>query len=204
MEKIWNFILEGGIVMFPLIICSILTLMIIIEKLITLKKSKVIRPDIVEVLSNIKNREDIQMAISFCNKKRGPFANLVCTSLSKLQLEPIEIKELINDQGRQEIRTLERGLNALETIATIAPVLGLLGTVLGMIRVFNVIALQGVGDASSLSGGISEALISTAAGLSVALPTLVMYNYLSHKAESLVLDIEKHINELLMKLRELK
>jgi biopolymer transport protein ExbB len=204
MIAIWNFILTGGIVMFPLLICSIIALVLIIEKIITLKKTKIIRPDIIDILSHITNMEDVHLALSFCQKKKGPFANLVFTSLNSLNLETQEIKELITDEGRQEIRSLERGLPALETIAAITPILGLLGTVIGMIRVFKVIAIQGVGDPAILSGGISEALVSTAAGLAVALPTLVFYNYLSNKAENLVLDIEKHINELLRKIRNLK
>ncbi|MBN2461259.1 MAG: MotA/TolQ/ExbB proton channel family protein [Candidatus Cloacimonetes bacterium] len=204
MTAIWNFILQGGVVMFPLLVCSILALAVIIEKMVTLKKKRVIRPEILEVLADIRKPEDVGLAVSFCNRKSGVFASLVCTSLNSLEIPAAEIKEILSDQGRQEIRTLERGLNILETVATIAPVLGLLGTVLGMIKVFNVISIQGVGDPATLSGGISEALISTAAGLAVAIPTLVFYNYLSHKAESLILDIEKHINDLLLKLRYIR
>ena len=135
MIAIWNFILTGGIVMFPLLISSIIALVLIIEKIITLKKTKIIRPDIIDILSHITNMEDVHLALSFCQKKKGPFANLVYTSLNSLNLESREIKELIADQGRQEIRTLERGLPALETIAMITPILGLLGTVIGMIWV---------------------------------------------------------------------
>ena len=204
MTQIWNFILTGGIVMFPLIVCSVIAITLIIEKFFTLKNKKIIRPDIVEMLSHISTMEDVHLAQSFCEKKHGPFSNLVNTCLQSLHLSPKEIKEVVSDQGRQEIRSLERGLTALETIATITPVLGLLGTVLGMIRVFKVISVNGVGDPSTLSGGISEALISTAAGLTVALPTLVFYHFFANKAENLVLDIEKHINQLLLKIRTIK
>ncbi len=203
MKEIWSFILQGGIVMFPLILCSILALAIVFEKLITLKKSKIIREDVLDILSHIQNREDVKMAVSFCENKEGAFSNLVKLSLSSIHLPVAEIRELVSDQGRQEIRILERGLNLLGTVASITPILGLLGTVLGMIKVFQVISIEGVGDPSSLSGGISEALITTAAGLTIAIPTLVFYNYLSHKAESLVLDMEKHINMLFSKLRKI-
>jgi biopolymer transport protein ExbB len=110
------------------------------------------------------------------------------------------MKELILDQGRQEIRTLERGLVALETVAAISPLLGLFGTVLGILKVFNVITRMGVGQATALSGGISEALITTIVGLAIAIPAVVAYNYLSSRAENLVLDIEKHTTELMRKI----
>jgi len=200
MKEIWTFILQGGVVMFPLLLCSILALAITFEKLLSLKKSKIIREDVLDILNHIQNQEDVKMAVSFCENKKGAFSNLVKLSLNSIHLPVAEIRELVSDQGRQEIRELEKGLNLLGTVASIAPVLGLLGTVLGMIRVFNVISLEGVGDPSSLSGGISEALISTAAGLTIAIPTLVLYNYLSHKAESLVLDMEKQINKLFLKI----
>ncbi|MCK5439649.1 MAG: MotA/TolQ/ExbB proton channel family protein, partial [Gemmatimonadetes bacterium] len=108
-----------------------------------------------------------------------------------------EIRERVEHQGRQEIARLERGLGLLETIAAIAPLLGLLGTVLGMIEVFDVVSQQGAGQAQELSGGISQALITTATGLSIGIPALVAYNYFVGKAERLVLDIEDHTDRLI-------
>ncbi len=101
------------------------------------------------------------------------------------------------------MRSLERGLAALETIAGIAPLLGLLGTVLGMIKVFTVISRQGTGQASLLAGGISEALITTVTGLFIGIPALIMYNYFSHRAENYILDIEKYTTKLMQKIRRL-
>ena len=111
-----------------------------------------------------------------------------------------EIKELITDEGRQQVRDLEKGLVILETVAGIAPLLGLFGTVLGMIRVFDTISKIGVGQASALSGGISEALITTAVGLSIGIPALVFFNYFTSRAENLILDIEKYSTTLLQKI----
>jgi biopolymer transport protein ExbB len=99
---------------------------------------------------------------------------------------------------------LERGLVGLETVAGISPLLGLLGTVVGMIKVFTVISQQGIGQATTLSGGISEALITTAVGLSIGIPSLVAFNYFTNRAENLVLDIEKHCNTLLKQLRKIQ
>ncbi|MFC1568839.1 MotA/TolQ/ExbB proton channel family protein [bacterium] len=116
---------------------------------------------------------------------------------------PDEIKEAILDQGRQETRQLERGLVALETVAGIAPLLGLLGTVLGMIKVFSVISESGLGQTQLLSGGISEALFTTVVGLSIAIPSLIAYNYFNHKVEDLVLEIEQYSSQFLKKLKNM-
>ena len=200
MEESWLTIQRGGIIMIPLILCSIISIGIFIEKLITLRKKKIIIPEIVNVIENVKSSTDIELALSICDKNKGAFSNIVQIGLKNSHLPKEEMKEIFVDQGRQEVRTLERGLGILETIAAIAPLLGLLGTVIGMIKVFNVISIQGVGQAEALSGGISEALITTVVGLSVGIPTLVFYNYFTDKAENLILDIEKFSNDLVKRL----
>lgn len=200
MENAWIMLLRGGIIMIPLILCSIISLSIFIEKLITLRRKRVIIPEIVSVIENIKSLDDVSLAISICKKNKGVFSNIIQIGLRNSHLPKEEIKEIFTDQGRQEARTLERGLVILETIAAIAPLLGLLGTVIGMIKVFDVISVQGVGQATALSSGISEALITTVVGLSIGIPTLVFYNYFTNKAENLILDIEKFSNNLIKKL----
>lgn len=195
------FIGKGGVLMYPLILCSIVSIWVFIEKIITLKRRRVIKPEIVDVIENISNCKDIPLALSICEKNQGVFSNIVKVGLSNIELPHSELKQELENQGRQEIRKLERGMVILETIAAITPILGLLGTVIGMIKVFNVIALEGVGSASVLSGGISEALITTASGLSIGIPTLVFYNYFTQKAENLILDMEKISNEFLKKLK---
>jgi biopolymer transport protein ExbB len=121
-------------------------------------------------------------------------------SIDNRDLPPDELRILIEDEGRQQVRSLNRGLGVIETIAGIAPLMGLLGTVLGMIKVFDVIQTLGVGQARALSGGISEALITTATGLMIGIPALIFYNYLSSRSESLILDIEKYTVLLLNKI----
>ncbi|GAI61467.1 unnamed protein product, partial [marine sediment metagenome] len=101
-----------------------------------------------------------------------------------------EMKEAIEDNANQEIPILERNLSTLSTIGNITPLLGLLGTVFGMVKAFNVIAVMGVGKPEALAGGISEALLTTAFGLSIAIPTIVVYNYLSHRVDKLIRDME--------------
>ncbi|MFQ6113994.1 MAG: MotA/TolQ/ExbB proton channel family protein [bacterium] len=199
MQEVWQFLVKGGVIMIPLALCSILGLAIVIEKSFSLRRKKVIIPEIVSVLDNIKAEDDVGLALSICEQYEGPFANIIRAGLENRDLPKDEIKEVLLDQGRQEVRTLERGLVILETVAGIAPLLGLLGTVIGILKVFNVISALGVGQAAALSGGISEALITTIVGLSIGIPAVVAFNYFTNKAEDLILDIEKYSSSLLKK-----
>jgi biopolymer transport protein ExbB len=192
---------KGGVVMIPLLLGSILGLAIAIERAFGLRYRKVLVPEIVAAIKKIRSPEDVRVAERICEANQGPFASIVLATLQNQDLPREELKEVILDQGRQEVRVLERGLVMLETIAAAAPLLGLMGTVIGMIKVFNVISQQGIGQASVLSGGISEALITTVTGLAIGIPALVAFNYFTNKAESLVMDIEKYSASLLRRFR---
>lgn len=194
---------KGGIMMYPLVLASVLALAIIIERFFSLQKRKVIIPEIISVVEQFRSFKDMELAKNICAKYSGPLSNLIQTGLENTDLERAEIKELIEDQGRQEVRHLEKGLTILETIAVIAPLMGLLGTVLGMIKVFGVIKEQGIGQATALSGGISEALITTVTGLFVGIPVLIFFNYFSRRTENFVLDIEKYSIILIQKIHKL-
>lgn len=200
MQTVWEFLVKGGITMIPLGLSSLVGLAIIIEKLITLRRPRVLIPEVVAVVDGLANPDDVPLVLSVCQKHNGPLPNIVRVALENRHLPREEMKELILDQGRQEIRSLERGLVALETVAAICPLLGLFGTVIGILKVFNVISRMGVGQATALSGGISEALITTIVGLAIAIPAVVAYNYLTSRAENLVLDIEKHTTGLMRKI----
>lgn len=204
MEHVFDFISKGGIVMYPLMLCSIVGLAIIIEKALSLRRRKVIIPEVVSVLDNIKGPGDVSLALSICEKHKGPFANIIRVGLENQTLNREDLKELLNDQGRQEVHQLERGMVLLETVAAVAPLLGLLGTVTGILDVFNVISVMGIGQATALSRGISEALITTIVGLSIGIPAVVVYNIFSNKAESLILEIEKYSALLLSKVTGFK
>jgi biopolymer transport protein ExbB len=192
---------KGGVVMIPLLLGSIITLAIVIERAISLRPKKIIIPEIVTAVERIKCPEDIRVAESICETHPGTFANVMLPALRNKDLNREELKEFIIDQGRQEVRTLERGLVGLETIAGVAPLLGLMGTVVGMIKVFNVISQQGLGQANVLSQGISEALITTVTGLAIGIPALIAYNFFTSKAEGIVMDIEKYTASLLHRIR---
>lgn len=194
---------KGGLMMYPLILASFLATAIIIERFFSLRKKRIVIPEIINIVEQFKSFKDIELAQNICSKYKGPLSNLIRIGLENHELDRVEIKELIEDQGRQEVRQLEKGLPILETIAAISPLMGLLGTVLGMIKVFGVIKEQGIGQAAALSGGISEALITTVTGLFVGIPVLIFFNYFANKAESFVLDIEKHSTALIQKIHHM-
>ena len=198
--KSFNVLRAGGIIMIPLVLCSIVSLTIIIERFYGLRLSKVINIDLIDMVSALIETGEVQKATQLCQRSSCPLANIIRSGLEEDGSVKSEIKEAIVDAGRREVPKLEKRLGILETIVGVAPLLGLLGTVAGMIKVFDVIAVQGVGQAGALAGGISEALITTATGLSIAIPTLVAYNYFSSKTENFVRELEKISIEIFQKL----
>lgn len=199
---VWDFLVRGGVTMIPLALCSILGLAIVIEKAHALRRSRIIVPEIARVLEKIESEKDLELAQSVCKQHEGPFANIILTVLGNRRLQTNDLKELVEETGRQEIRVLERGLGTLETVASISPLLGLLGTVIGILKIFEAVSETGLGQASTLSGGLSEALITTIAGLSIGIPAVVFYNYFSGQAENLILDIEKYSSHLILQLKK--
>ncbi len=188
---------DGGIIMIPLLLCSVVALAVTLERLYSLRSSRVVRPEIAAVLDAAHDEEGVSTVIEVCRRHPGPFARIVSVCLEARSLAADEAREIVSDVGRREIHEIRSGLPVLETIAGVSPLLGLLGTVFGMIRVFRTMALGGMGQAEALSGGISEALVTTATGLLIAIPTFVAHSYLSHKTEDLVVDIEERVNRFL-------
>lgn len=197
----WDLFAQGGLMMYPLMVCSVLALAIALERGVALRRNRIIRPEIVSVIENIQGPEDIGLALSVCKQYDGPFSSVMRAGLDNRTLPMDEIRESILDQGRQEMGRLQKGLVVLETVASVSPLLGLLGTVLGMIHVFQDVSEVGMGQGNLLAGGIAEAILTTAAGLFIAIPALVCFNLYNNRAESLILEIEKYANTLLKKLR---
>ena len=192
-----EFLLRGGVLMAPILFCSVLALGIVIERMFNLRVKRVIRTAELEEVESMIREKRISEANMICRRSTSAISRILLTAILNHEKDRSEIKELIEDAGRQEIPTLERYLGLLGSIAGITPLLGLLGTVAGMIRVFDVISKAGVGQPNALAGGISEALITTAAGLTVAIPALVFHGYFVSKADGLVLEMEKHSLRLL-------
>lgn len=196
----WQFVIKGGPLMAPIILCSVIAFAIFIERLWHLRKAKIDTDKFVDdIVTHIKHNR-IMESIDKCNMTPGPIAQIMKTGLLKHDRTREEIRESILDAGVHEVPRLEKNLNILATIAHISPLLGLLGTVTGMVRAFQVIELKAMNMApinpGDLAGGIWEALITTVAGLSVAIPTYVAYNYLVSKVDGFVLDMEKSATEL--------
>jgi biopolymer transport protein ExbB len=192
-----DFIAKGGYLMIPILLCSVISLAIIIERFVNLREDKVIPKDFFNRIKGLLLEGHINEVLSICSKSNKPIAKIIEAGIMKYYFGRDEIKEAIEDAGRHEIAYLEKYLNILSTIAGVTPLLGLLGTVWGMIKVFNVISTAGVGqDYQLMAVGISEALITTAAGLAVAIPALVFHNFFSERADKLILKMEKSSMEL--------
>ena len=195
---------KGGIMMYPLLQSSIAAVAVFLERLWSLRRKKILIPEVVSVIEQFQTEKDFDLVKSVCRKFDGPLAQITLICLENADLPTDELRLTIEDEGRQQVRALRRGVGVLETVAGIAPLLGLLGTVLGMINVFKVIEEMGVGQAKALSGGISEALITTAVGLFIGIPALIAYNYITSRSDNLILDIEKYTLLLLNKIIRIK
>jgi biopolymer transport protein ExbB len=194
---VFNWFIQGGPVMYPIAALSILGATIIIERLLALREARFLDPAQVAVVSQLLAGRDFDRAAGYCRDHEGPFAALVGTLIENRNAPYDELREVIEDTGRHQLRQLERGLPVLSTVVAAEPLLGLLGTVLGMIQVFEGVSLQGSVRGEYLSGGIAQALITTAAGLIVAIPYLFLHSYLESRADGLVHSIEARIIELL-------
>ncbi|MCU7836026.1 MAG: MotA/TolQ/ExbB proton channel family protein [gamma proteobacterium symbiont of Taylorina sp.] len=186
----FELIVAGGWVMLPIILCSILAFTIVMERFWTLQEKKITPPLLVEQILSLyqqKRINDEAIEKLYSNSSLG---RVLAVGLRNHNGSRAIMKESIEEEGRQVALDLERFLNTLGTIASITPLLGLLGTVIGMIKVFAVITSLGVGDPKILADGISEALITTAAGLSVAIPALMFYRYLRGRVDELLLKME--------------
>ncbi|MBT5891020.1 MAG: MotA/TolQ/ExbB proton channel family protein [Chromatiales bacterium] len=181
----------GGWVMLPIIVGSILAFAIILERLWTLQEKRVLPPNLSkEVWALVKDDSLSRKQIETLNNS-SPLGQILAAGLNNRHRNREVMKESIEDTGRHVVHELNRYLNSLGTIAAISPLLGLLGTVIGMVNVFAAITTHGVGDPGVLAGGISEALITTAAGLCVAIPSLIGYRYLRGRIDALVVQMER-------------
>jgi|TARA_R110002167_G_scaffold108781_1_gene277663 biopolymer transport protein ExbB len=187
----------GGWLMLPIILSSIIALAICVERFLKLNPDKVAPRNLLnQVWGWLQNKQ--LDAEKLRELRRGsPLAQILATGLANAKFGREIMKESIEDTASHIIHDLERYLNALGTIAAVAPLLGLLGTVIGMIRVFTEIMVQGSGNAGVLAGGISEALITTASGLCVAIPALIMHRYFLRRIDELVVRMEQDAMKLI-------
>ena len=193
----FELISSGGWLMVPIILCSVISVAIIIERLWTLKKDNVAPADLVVDIEHLLEQHQITEDRLEELEHSSYLGRILVAGLCVSNQTPAEIRRSIEEAGRHVVHELEKYLNALGTIAAITPLLGLLGTVIGMIKVFAAITAVGVGNPQILAGGISEALITTAAGLSVGIPSLMFHRYFKGKINDLTVDMEQHALRLL-------
>lgn len=186
-----DFITRGGPLMYPILICSVIGWAIFMERIFAFIK---VRRNLIPLQAAVKvflQEDKAKEAVDLCAQRKSPLAKILLVVLKNRGCQRSYLKALAEEVGEREAVALQRYLGLLGTIANITPLLGLLGTVLGMIKAFNVMATEGMGTPATLGGGISEALITTAAGLTVAVPMILLHRYLSSRSERLVLELEE-------------
>ncbi len=196
----WDLIQKGGPVMYLIMILSVISLGIIIERMYNLNRARIDSQKFMDdIIASLKRNKVIE-SIEMCNKTPGPIAHIIKAGILKHDRSKPEIKEAIDEAAQLEIPRMEKHLPVLATIAHIAPLLGLLGTVSGMIKAFQVIqnkaATMTPVNPGDLAAGIWESLLATLAGLLVAIPTYVAYNYLVNQVDSLAYDMERSATDL--------
>lgn len=199
-QSVWDFIVKGGPMMIPIGLCSLLALTVIVERLVTLRRSKVIPPDFLSGLEPVmeNNGDGYQHALEYCRRDASPIANVFAAGIRSLGASVEVVEKHIEQAGEREVFKLRRYLRTLAVIASIAPLLGLLGTIFGMIDAFQTVAASGeaLGRTESLAKGIYQAMITTAAGLVVAIPVLIGYHWLSSRIDRLLGEMDQMTVEL--------
>lgn len=195
-------IIAGGWVMLPILLCSAMALGIILERAWTLRRKSVMPQEVIDQVWRWARQRELNVHHIEDIRQSSPLGRVLAAALANRNRAREIMKESVEDTGRHVVHDLERFLNTLGTIAGVSPLLGLLGTVIGMIQVFSTILAEGVGDASRLAGGISQALITTAAGLAVAIPAYMFYRYFRGRVSELVVRMEEQAMALIETLSE--
>ena len=197
---------RGGPIMWPILLCSVVAFAIVIERLVQLRRAQIDTKAFMEQISKSLKRNKIMEALELCERTPGPIARILKAGILKHDRARAEVREAIEDASIHEVPRLEKNLPVLATVAHISPLLGLLGTVTGMVSAFQVIETKASGmnpvNPGDLAAGIWEALLTTVAGLCVAIPTFVAYNYLVSRVDGFVLDMERSATDLLNILAE--
>lgn len=190
-------VIAGGWLMVPILACSVIAVAIIIERFVRLRRKRVLPEGVLTRVRQWAAARELDRQHIEQLKRSSALGRVLSAALVNRKRERAVIKDAVEDTGRHVVHELERFLNTLGTIAGITPLLGLLGTVIGMIDVFSAIMIHGVGDPNQLAGGISQALITTAAGLTVAIPSYFFYRYFRGLVRTYVVEMEEQAIELL-------
>lgn len=192
----WNYFVKGGFMMWPLLCCSIFSLAIVINRLIFFRKVCTDHKQVEKFLDLVEKRE-LQRALQISQNSKGAVINVLRNGLTKFHEGKENIEKAIDEAILYEVPELEKYLPFLSALASISTLLGFTGTVTGMIRAFNDIVQHGVSTPTIVAKGIAEALITTATGLFIAIPTILFYHYFSHQVDRITTEIEQYSRELL-------
>lgn len=188
---------KGGPVMWPLLLLSLLSMALIIERFWYYRWANRLDCDFLKEFEKLASRGKVELMVSLCDRYGGPLATTLARGIEKKTRDRERVERVMQQTGASQLVRLERGLGVLSSIGNIAPLLGFLGTVIGMIKAFDVIAWQGLHDPSLVAIGIKEALITTATGLIIAIPTIAAFNYFTIRVASFISRIEEQSNRLL-------
>lgn len=198
--RAWDLLKKGGYTMIPLGLCSVVALMVTLERLISLRRKKVLPGALVSASERYWRSGDFEGASSLCERFDSPLARVLKAGLARRRLGIGEMERAMVGAGQHESTVLSRNLRGLGVIANLAPMLGLFGTVVGMIRAFDVISRAGTGNPNLVAEGISEALLTTAAGLLIGIPALAAYHFFRSRSGRLLFEMESVALALLQNL----
>jgi biopolymer transport protein ExbB len=193
----WRFLVEGGPIMIPMVLTSIVAVAFIVERGLALRRNKVIPAEIQEALERYQNPEDIEPLKSACQKSPSAFGRLLAAAAEHLTWTKTENADALETEARHEVVQLERGLVVLEIVVGIAPLMGLVGTLHGLIRLFGGLGNPGLADSARIAAGIAETLNTTFMGLMIAIPALVSWSYYNKKVENLAVEMESLLEKFL-------
>ncbi|MEE8109716.1 MAG: MotA/TolQ/ExbB proton channel family protein [bacterium] len=191
--RVWILVRRGGLVMYPIILCSVLALGVFLERLVNLRRKRILHQDFISGIRRLWMRRDIEKALQLCKAHDISISRILRAGLLRHNISLADMERAIEGAGRHEVALLTVNLRVLGVVANLAPMLGLLGTVVGMIKAFHVISQGGTGNPGLVASGISEALLTTAAGLIVGIPSLAAYHYFRSKIDRYVYEME-HIS----------
>ena len=191
------FLLKGGPVMWPLFLCAIISVAVMIERFISITRAAKDNEGLLDLIREMLEQGHVKEAQKLADEAAGPVAQLIASGLHASHMDADAIERQMEELALREQPVLYKRLGVLDTVITLSPLLGLLGTVTGMIRAFHVVGTQGLNGATAITGGVAEALIATATGLAIAIVTLVGYNYLTEKVKEIIADMEIRATQLM-------
>ncbi len=198
----WEWFKKGGLLMYAIALCSLLSLAFILERLFALRRGKVIPPQVLQELQNCWDRGEVHTILPICQKSESPLTRILTAGFRRVGFGLLETERTIEAAGQHEVSLLNSNLRMLGAVGVITPMLGLLGTVTGMIEAFENISQSGTGNPNLVASGIAEALTTTAAGLIVAIPSLAAYHFFRGRIDRLIYELEEIATTLLTGLQD--